>query len=480
MSFKKESLVDWMAVAISSIYSIPFLLVLFKHFFTFQVDVELYWTLIGLIFFLVFSPPLLRLILRLRFAKRKETIWGLVILGLAVKLGWVFLFRVEPQADYLTFHKTAQMLAESWTIHFPYVALFPHIMGYASFLSLFYFIFGSGSLVAPLVNVVLSIISLALIYEITEKIFNRNAAMVASILWIFLPSQTIYNAYVLSEPLYTTMILAFWALIIRGIDQFGKNPMWKIGLTGGSLAILLGLIQATRPIATILYIAMVIWFLLFMDWKNKQMILKKIGFLLIVGLGFWLFNQASLIYNSSRLGEEIAKNVGYSIYVGFNEDRKGKWNQEDSDHLIRYVRNHPEWTANDVQNQMWKDAKERITSGKIHFLSLFYEKNHVLWGDDAMAYKYANKKRYQTAFSILSNAYYYFIMLFSIIGMIVSTLKNKRSPTFMLALYVIGLTSAHMLVEVAARYHYSGTAVMVILAGIGLAGWVNKNPPLHS
>ena len=57
----------------------------------------------------------------------------------------------------------------------------------------------------------------------------------------------------------------------------------------------------------------------------------------------------------------------------------------------------------------------------------------------------------------------------------VSSYKNKnKSSLLIICLYVIGLTMAQMIVEVAPRYHYSATIPMIFLAAFGIKHIYNK------
>lgn len=132
----------------------------------------------------------------------KKCFFVLVIICLVVKLTWVLMYRIEPLVDYATFYYTAEALREEFVINNRYIVLFPNIFGYASFLSIFLKIFGASHMVAPIVNVVLTTISMGLIYVISRKICGVKTAITASILWIVLPSQTIYNMFAISEPQY--------------------------------------------------------------------------------------------------------------------------------------------------------------------------------------------------------------------------------------------------------------------------------------
>lgn len=466
LTVRNYSFAAMLSIAFCLMYALIFVLVPIVHFITHQDGLQ-YTALVLITGILLFV--LLQFLASLPYMESTVTAVLLFLLCLIVKLAWVLSFPTKPAVDYLTFYKTAQMLAESWTIDFHYVALFSHIMGYASFLSLFFMIFGDGLLVAPIVNVVLSAVSMILIYDIAKQLFSRKAAVVAALLWIFYPSQTIYNTMVLSEPLYTTLILCFWALLIRVSDKLKDYTYVKLTSCALLAALLLGLVHASRPLSYILYIALIIWLLLTMNWSDRQAVWKKVVFVLIVGIGLGGMVQAITAYNSARLGEPAASSIGYTLYVGFNEQSKGKWNQEDSEHFYHYVDHYPHWTAVDVQRQMMIDAKERILSGNIDYVRLFYDKLHLLWNDDAMAYRYSDIPKEPNIYTHVSNVYYFFTMLLSVVGAVILQIRKRRAFVIMLCLYMLGLTASHMLAEVAYRYHYSGIPVFVILASVAVA-----------
>jgi len=466
----KDSLARSASYILLGIYGLMSLLVMYEHV---QGDQGArYWLFLALSLLLV--PVLI-------MADVRETITGSkfllpILLAICLIVKWLYVYHnpTVPKTDYLTFYKTAQALSESWTISSKYVALFPHILGYSSFLSVFFALFGDGSLVAPAVNVVLSVVSMLFIYLISKRLLNRQAATLASMLWIVYPSQTIYNTMVLSEPLYTTLILGFWLWMLRLFEPDASEKSigrWIAHALAAS--VLLAMIQAVRPLAWVLFLALAIWSFIRMDWSKSSDRLRKLLFLLTLAVGLWTLGHGIEWYQDSRLGERAARSVGYNIYVGFNEESRGKWNQADSDHLFAYVNEHPDWTADDVQRQMLQDAKDRILQGDINFISLFYDKLHLFWGDDAMAFRYSDLPKDDQDIPLASNVVYFFTFIYAAVGLIALVRKDHGTSALMLALFVLGLTAAHMLTEVAYRYHYSGTAVFAVLAGVGCSVTAN-------
>lgn len=406
----------------------------------------------------------------------KKCFFVLVIVCLAVKLTWVLSYQIQPLVDYATFYYTAEELSESFVINKRYIALFPHIFGYASVLSIFLKIFGSSYMIPPILNVILTTISMGLIYAISRKIGGVKTAITASVLWIALPSQTMYNMFALSEPLYCTVLLLIWMIMIIVHEKIANINIKRLLVYSILIAALLAFMNMVRPIAAVPIIALVIWFFI-IDIKqigNKKIWLNKITYVGVIVVGYLIFSSAINQYITLRLGEEIASTPGYNIYVGFNEESSGKWNKPDAE-LLFYYSDKPGWTADDAQQKMLEEAKERVQSGNIDFVKLFSDKFFSFLGDDSSAVDYAgpvldNIVRYTVA----SNMFYYFLIATSILGVLVAIKNKNKSSLFIICLFAIGLTMAQLLVEVASRYHYSATISMVILAAFGINHAFNK------
>lgn len=401
----------------------------------------------------------------------KRVLAVLLVACFLVKVIWVLVYRIEPHIDYATFYYAAESLSENFTINNRYIALFPHIFGYAWFLSIFIDIFGSSFMIPPIINVILSTISMALIYILCKKLTKKNVAIIASILWIVFPSQTIFNMFALSEPLYCTILLLIWVVMIIVHEKFTTITNKALLFYSIFLALLLVLMNAARPIAAIPLIALAIW-LLIIDTAhigNKKILIKKAFYLVAVIVSYSVLSLAANHYITSRVGEEIASIPGYNIHVGFNMESMGRWNKEDAD-LLFYYSGLEGLSANDAQKKMFEEAKNRLQSGEVEFPQLFYNKFLIFLSDDSAAVGYANPVLdHKFRYIIISNVFYYFLIAASLVSILVQIKNRNKSPVFFICLYFIGLTLAQMLIEVAGRYHYSATLSMIILAAIGIS-----------
>lgn len=413
-----------------------------------------------------------------RMHSTRKTVITLTVVCFFVKLAWVWFVRIEPLDDYKTFYDYAVTLSQSWRAENQYIALFPHIMGYSTFLSVFFKLFGARTLLPQLLNVVLTVITGLMTYKITEKMVSPRAAVYSYIGWIIMPSQTMYNNLVLSEPLYTTFIVGYFLLLIVVNESANSSKVWIIGmgLVGG---ITLRMINVVRPIAVILVIATIIWlFVLRMD-RIKNSLKKWIFFLVPLLVVYIALGSVWNLYLSSRLGQESATVPGFTIYVGTNEESRGSWNSADSALLSEYLEE-PGATVQSVQVKLLEDAKDRIVNGRIRLKKLFIEKVKTFLGGDSgcVDYNYAVLECTEELACICNVAYYMLVILClkSVRGILK---KGADTTNPVLMLYVIGLTLAHTLVEVAVRYHYSIIPVLIILASYNVDEVLEKQQDVH-
>lgn len=401
------------------------------------------------------------------------TLAGILVLCFVLRLFWVLRARIEPLGDYEVFHNIAAYMAEHTSLEGNrYLALFPHIMGYSWFLSLFYKLLGPSPMVAAVVNVGLSTLSCALLFFLGKKLWGRQGGTVAALVWTFFPSQIIYNMFVLSEPLYTALILGV-LLTSAQFDARADAPSPKGAVGLGALA---GLLAAAtnlcRPVGAILLLCLLLWLGLVRleRWRGKAWRRNALCFLLALLVAYAAVGRAGRAYLDGRLGVSSASTPGYNILVGFNVQSGGLWNAEDSA-LLFEIDAQPGATAASTQAQMLERAKARVADPEMDFGKLFRDKLYNLMGRDDSCVGYADSALSRTeVLSALCNIYWYMALLLALSGVVLALVRGDRGGLFPAMLYFVGLILAHMLVEVAGRYHYSLTIPLCLLAAYGAAG----------
>ena len=400
-----------------------------------------------------------------RLGERRTAVVLLVFCFL-VNLDWVLAFRLEPTVDYATFWNTAVELATGENVmNHSYVALFPHILGYSSFLSLMLRLFGTGELVAPVVNMCLTTLSGYFLFRLTLRWCGLNSAAFVLLFWSVFPSKTLYNAMVLSEPWYTCLLLAaLW--LCAGVEA--KRPAWwKTALLGILAGLLLRLVNAARPIALVPILALLIWVLLLRRDRERGTGRRWMCFLALLLAVYALTGPLWTRYERDVLGEEPASTPGYSVCVGFNMESLGSYSVLDMN-LLEYYRFGVQYAdAESAQRDMLELAKVRLRDPQMDLPQLMIFKLRTLLGNDEGGVYYSSAGLSDLAYRLLapvSNVCYYVLGILALWGSWRLFRSGERRTALLAPLFVIGLTLAQLVVEVAARYHYSVIPMLLLLA----------------
>lgn len=399
-------------------------------------------------------------------------LWLLVLCFIVNSL-WIVFFKIEPSSDFAVYWNYALKLFEGNNTSDGYIALFPHIFGYSFFLSFFMKLIGTNGIHVPVINVILSCISGVLIFLICRKCFGKIQAVFGYLLWVFLPSKLIYNSMVLSEPMYTCLTLLFFLLVVI-CEEKNKTICCILGVLSG---LVLAWINSLRPLALILIIALFIRIIFLTDYRQSTIedFKKRLLFTVFLIISYIPACSAWNNYTESILGEEIASFPGYNIYVGFNRETKGSHSQADMDVLLNYYYNEG-LTVPEAQTRMLLHTKERISDGEKYNFNFFREKLRKFLGNDEGGAYYALNElspRQYSFLCVISNCYYYFLVFLTIMGCHVIWKNYCFIPVLIAPLFAIGLTLAHLIVEVAGRYHYSILPVLIIVASASFP--VEKN-----
>ena len=399
----------------------------------------------------------------------------LAVFCFGLNLLWVLSFQIEPTVDFLTFYETASQLAAGEQINWLYLGLFPHILGYSTFLSWFFRLFGTSPLVAALVNVGLTTVSGLCIYLLCLRWAGYRAAVFSFFFWSICPSKLLYNSMVMSEPLYTCCILLFLLLLSLACDDGLPFPgrcllALPLGVLCGALLLS---INVVRPVAMILFIAFFLWLFLLRGRAIKD---RHAWALLALFTLAMLFSYSKCSDQWRRweylhVYEPTSSLPAYNIYVGLNRDSMGSYSEEDMDLLWDYRYDPEKGSAVYAQEQMLEEAKKRLTSGEINFPRLFAAKLAKLVGNDEGGAFYAQSELSSGQFrfwSLLSNVYYYLLVFLSLLGAGALFRRPPRSTVYMAPLYSIGLILAHLIIEVSGRYKYSLIPMLILIACFSL------------
>ena len=445
----------------------------------------------------------------------KKEMLMLALLCLVINGGFVLLFHPALAPDYQTFLEAAENLASDIQLrNHAYLAMFPHILGYSAFLSVFLRLFGGGIRTAAMVNAGLTSLSCLAIYRMGTLAGGRKAGRIAALLWILCPSKLLYNTMSLSEPYYTCLFLFFFLLVMR-MDSKCRKPAEEsvaelsskkhrmnllsflcVGISGG---VLLTLANSARPIGIIPIIAMLIWLFLLrccpagrnretqndrgeikpitQKWQsNKHLVFMTA----VMVLAYIASGSVWRNYEERILGEEPAGFPGYSVYVGFNIETGGSYCDEDMELLQSRYFGEDNESAEQAQRYMMERAKERIRENRKELPQLMLKKLGTLLGHDEAGAFYAKESlppRVYSLLCILCNVWYYSLCLLAVPGALHFCREGESGAIHLLPLFAVGLVLAQLLVEVAARYHYVLIPILTLLAALSLSFPLGSEKP---
>lgn len=403
---------------------------------------------------------------------KKKVIIFLIISSLLIKTIVSLLYYPKLVADYGTFFNQASVYSQSYhtTFNNLYIGLFNHVFGYSFVLSILFYIFGSRIIVAVLFNIVLSVISTVLIYLIGEKCFDKKIGYLSSILWIICPSQSLWNSFVLSEPLYTCILLLIVYLLISNADIVSNKKSIGLGILVG---ILLAIFNMVRPIGIIVLFAVFLW--MFIISKQGKFITKLLLFGIIT-ITYLVCKQGINYLIEDRNSVKLGGFSWYNINVGLNYKSYGSWNEEDWERVLGNVSKYSEQGEKNPALKAQSEEK-KIISKKIEGIKkpfeFFYKKSYTFIGSDSGVVDHLSDcsafsdSRQRTTLSFICNVFYYFLLTTSLIGSIIYFIKEKSSKNkniVLILLYGLGLACGHFIAEVQPRYHYSFIILLVFMS----------------
>jgi len=433
---------------------------------------------------------------------KKRYVFLIIVLSFLVKLIWMLKVPLTPLYDFETFYRVAVNLfnGEGFTLDgYPWAF---QSYGYPMLLSLFFKLVGNCELItAKAFNLILSTLTLPIVYSIMKKYINRKGVLALCFsIFAFLPNCIIYINVIGSEVVSMFLFaLIIWMNVYH--DRF-KHTFGMFALQG----LLIGLLSLVKPFFMAFPIALLfIW--LVKRFDKKQLLKMASG----VFVGFLLVMTCSTIKNYRTFEKfmPISYNGGYVLYINNNSvNEKGGWmdaakvpaSDELKEELLEvgYVYDVPheiekaEMLRNaDVSPILSKYATKWILQNPVEFISLglvrimnvfFSGANDVsLWGFDTetLVNMSVQMKRIYKVFMGFANAIIFFISCSYIVLLFANIKKlfSKKTEFDDLLLYwgIAFFFAVFFVFEGQARYNFPVLFLLIICAGKILERLVEQN-----
>ena len=224
-------------------------------------------------------------------------------------------------------------LAMGWLQGAPPIANWP--MGYPAVLGEAYRLLGATPAVAEGLNLLLSGLGVALLAAWVHVLAGRAAAATAVVVMAVAPSQALFTLLVGTETFYVTALLAVVLLLTLTLISIrdGKSALRVVGLAVAT-GIALGASIWIRP--TGLVIAPFIALLPLLVVRTRV----GVSAMVAIALAFAVMLVPIAALNRlhvERWSPSTSMFAGWQLYVGFNVETMGRWNDADRHRVNRQV-----------------------------------------------------------------------------------------------------------------------------------------------
>ncbi len=397
------------------------------------------------------------------------------IIAGGLRLLWILKVPTLPASDYLAYQAYAWYFSKGfYSFYDPTYVVFPFKIGYPIILSFLYKITGVSIDAAKALNIVLSIISMLLLYFIGKHISNSRTGRTAALMYAFWPAQIMYTSSLASEHIFMVFFLLNILMLVKMKDTDNTcHELLNTILLGLSLSVS----QFFRPISLIIFpVAAAYLFIIYekkgriaVDLLRKSMLLTVIVISYFAGL--FCLNQVVEPLTDINI---MKSSPGFSMLVGTNFESNGTYNKQDANIVKK-----DNYDFDKVHSEAFKTAIGRITGNPAAFASLIVRKFGIEWGNEEYGYDSSllsldqSKPGWQDVFNYksklkkLSQAFYMSVLILLVIGCIYS-IRKALYKVFIPTLISIGLIISFCFFEVQSRYHIPAMPLFFLISSIGL------------
>lgn len=396
-----------------------------------------------------------------------------LLVALIARGFWLINANTEPVSDFKTMYDAAKSFLNNDNSPFVgsgYIARFPHLTMMVLYFSAIIKFTADPILTIKIINLILSIVSVYLIYKITEEVFeSKNKAILAGGIAAIFPPLITYVGVFCTE----NIAMPFYLLSIYLFILFIKDTNKIKYLIGASIALSVG--NLFRMVAAVALIAFICYIVIYnknsIIEKCKHIILVVIPFLIIlVGTSFML-NKLNITEFSLWKGSEPAIT---NVVKGINIQYGGRWNPDDA-----AIPEQCNYDYDEMEKVSKEIIKNRLSNTSAIDLAKFYVmKIGGQWSSADLEGAYwselsTNERKMNVEFKLGNigefQIFYFIIMILSYISLF--NMKRIISSKPIINLFYIifcGYGLSYLITETQGRYAYIVCWLFIIFAVSGI------------
>ncbi len=382
----------------------------------------------------------------------RQVFLGILFTGGMIRFLWAIFVSTLPFSDFQFFHENAIQLSQG-------TAVLTKNMGYSLLLSAGYRIYPS-VLTGKLINAAASTLSILFLYLVGSKLINQQAGLIASFLFVLLPSEILMVSVLGTDVVATMLGIITVFFIFRTTTNklfFSTTSILCAGLFYG-----LGL---TVRSSYIFYFPAILLLIIFTTSPDYRQIGKVfLAFFAGITMGSSLILVSYFLSTKQFSIEPLRTQDSFPFLSGTNITTSGGWSPDDANLYLS-------WAIDKRDALARQEAITRIKSNPIGFILLIPRKIYILMGSNDYANEWSlhglDWKKGNTLIGLLSQSVYVFILLFAFCAFKNFDLKNNSLPLIVLIL-VLSTLLPHVVLEVQGRYHHYIMPFIALLASNGI------------
>ncbi len=388
-------------------------------------------------------------------------------LWIVLRLAVMLLVPVAPVSDALWYHNAAQSIAQGLGYNRNGVPTAFWPVGYPAFLAAWYWLLGADPGVGQAANLLLSVLTFFLVLAIAREVSgNETVARSAVLLLALYPNYIAYPSLLLSETLFTTLLLASVWLYLRYPRRLG---IIAIGVLCGAATLVKTQALLLAPLLVAFDVVVIA------RGRERLAALARGAFVCLIMVATllpWTYRN----YLALGVPVLVSTNGGITLLTGNNPSMRPDFRTDfRTDDPLVVSLGHPAGDEIEIDRRAKRLAGEWVRDNPGRFLALIPHKVWRLWvpdGEAEWAYQetgpvYENHRwAYRTIRGL--NQVYYMVMLFAILAFPLLYRQGSagRGGRWIWFGYVFAILTT--LVSIAfsgqSRYHFPVMALLVINA----------------
>lgn len=406
-------------------------------------------------------------------------VWQLALaLGLfcaVTKIVFVFVFNnnADFHPDMAMYRSYASQFAESGYIteNAPYARKFSYTMIYGLVMSPFAKLFGNDTKVFTTALSLMHSVAMVLIFDIVRKYTGKEIAFFCILLYNLLPMGLFQTQLFTHENALLFFHIVGFYIFLKAFEKKYNIAIQLLFIVLSAIFISVG--KSINAAGRVLFISFGIYAVakLFEKGVNLKQILK-VGCVSLILITMYtgsakLCNYIKETYVSSvGASESYAIPYGWGLYLGFNYEEQGRWNDKDRDTWEMHNEFDSKEASQEYQIDLIKGRFEEYRNNPLKLPVHLFNKIKILWGTQTLPFAYemgnsANDFVLRGFGGIIHKGIDMINLLsFALLYMIIfltklSSIKKKNisvTPVMHFEMFVIGVTLPLLLFEVTPKY----------------------------